>query len=95
MKLVLIEWTDCHCEDMWTVEEDAVNLEPILVKSVGFLLKETDTKVVLSAMFTERDTLSMVQCIPRGSIVTMKELQEVGDWTYRDCLNTNDSKPTA
>jgi len=75
MKIVLVEWLDCHCEDMWTVEDDARNLEPIVVKSVGYLIEQTETKVILSAMVSERTTMSMIVCIPRGSIVNITEIK--------------------
>ncbi len=76
MQIYRIEWLDTHCEDSWNPIDMAKGMEPLLVTSVGIVLIEDRQKIVLSAMSSERDTVSMLQCIPTKSIIKIKELIE-------------------
>jgi hypothetical protein len=53
--LLYVEWEDHHSQDAW-VTEDEVEGDALLVKSIGWLLKETDATIVLYAMYAEEST---------------------------------------
>ncbi len=48
-KLVMIEWVDsCGCSSHWQSSEDLEEIEPMVCKSVGWLLQENSNCVVIA-----------------------------------------------
>ena len=72
MKLVYIEWLD-HCSfgsGCWNTKESCENMEPILAKTIGWLVKETDEHLVvvsttLSDNYYGGDSLILKSCIKK------------------------------
>ncbi len=80
-KLVLIEWLDhsAYSTGMWRDQEEvAAELRPAIIKSVGWILHETDT--FLTIMSTRDDTPNQVckheLCILKPTIVKRHALKD-------------------
>ncbi len=74
--LLVIEWQDTCSNDDWQSGETARGLRPIKVTSVGFLVSESENHITLSSMVIDTEHMSMVQCIPVGSILSKKIIKE-------------------
>lgn len=76
MKIVKVTWLDTFAEVGWSSEE----LDPVIIVSVGFLLSESDKKVVLSGMGGKAglglQDSNCRQAIPRGCIVSIEILED-------------------
>ena len=78
MKLVYIEWFD-HCSltgGVWHEKSDVENMAPMLVKSVGWVVKETDKYVIIvSSMFSDvhvgGDVLIIKSCIKSKKVIKL------------------------
>jgi hypothetical protein len=89
MKILKIEWLDAaHYTERMPLDQ-AKALQPFRMFSVGWLIHETDDLVILALEYHEKvvfldDVLdpepatgSGFQIIPKGCIITIKELREV------------------
>ena len=76
-RLVLIEWLDAcsHPVTGWRPLEQAAALEPALSRSVGWILSETASHLVLAAHESEGEVDGDI-CIPRGCISRIAALVE-------------------
>ena len=70
-----VVWDDAEGEAGW--QEVPEKLKPTLVRQIGFKVKEDDRYVFLAAAYIEKgdeEIVSSSDKIPRGMIVTMKEI---------------------
>ena len=74
-RLVLIEWLDSHYVAGWHTEEP--QKEPLLCRSVGWLIYDGERAKTIAAHITEEETPQ--RCgeitIPNCAIVAMKEMR--------------------
>jgi hypothetical protein len=77
MKAVYIEWLDHASSEMqWSSEETRTLREPFLVRSVGFILEETDTHIILVMAHTgEEETFFGESLILKNCITKRKALK--------------------
>ena len=82
----IILWTDISGQERpWLTHEEAISLEPILMKTVGYIIHEDDEKIVVcSTMDTEEEHYGNVNAIPRGVILAMRDLGANNDRTDTD-----------
>ena len=68
-----VEWLDSTGLSRWNSLEEASKLVPDPCRTVGFVLKETATEVIIIQSFTERlgneQSADNCICIPRFAIV--------------------------
>ena len=79
MKIVLVEWNDTYeMEAGWHSLEDAKKLNTYTCCSVGYLLADHDSHVVICADSGVNDNseVGRVQAIPRSCINKIIELKE-------------------
>lgn len=76
-KIVYIEWIDSACKHGWQELEQAPCCD-LKVVSIGFLLKETDYAVTISAhQFISEKTFDSPMTIPRVAITNLYEVTGV------------------
>lgn len=76
-KLVLIVWEDAESNDTWVALKDVTHDDPTNVASIGWLVKETPTRIVLVAsidLSNEKDMVSGHVTIPKTQVKEIKEL---------------------
>ena len=68
-KLVKVTWWDHVTRDGWISKEEAIaEVEPALISSVGYLLKEGDRWVTIAASLAGDGDVNQVLTMHRGSI---------------------------
>ena len=87
--LVLIEWYDITgVERPWVPVEEAHEIDPALVQTVGWLYHKDDHVVrIAGSRHTDPETYGNINIIPRGCIANMKRLEEVCDGDGCSCLS--------
>lgn len=73
--IVLIEWMDIHnppCS--WEEKDYAIKHEPMMCKSVGFLLFRGEKKVITAQNMSEDGDFNTIEVIPAGCIKSIKRL---------------------
>jgi hypothetical protein len=77
MKMVLVEWLDAYTHDSgWKSIKSVRKQGPVLVRSIGFLVKEADDHVTVAASHVPLDDHCDGDCvIPRGMIKSIVELK--------------------
>lgn len=90
--LVLIEWYDITgVERPWLPAEEAIELDPVIVQTVGWLYNKDDHCVRIAASrHTDPNTYGNINVIPRGCIVNMRCLDTTCDGVDKDecpCLS--------
>jgi hypothetical protein len=82
----IILWADITGQERpWLTHEEAISLEPILMKTVGYIIHEDDEKIVVcSTMSTDEEHYGNVNAIPRGVILAMRDLGANNDRTDTD-----------
>lgn len=74
-RLYLVEWADAFGDPSWTTVDKARTLEPYQVITVGWLLKEDETKIVLSSdLAADGIGVAGVSVIPRDWVRNIYEL---------------------
>lgn len=74
-QLIFVEWNDAITIPEWYGPDDANNIHPTTVHSVGWLIKEDKYSIILAAtMSLTSGLLSQITCIPKGCIVTHYDL---------------------
>ena len=72
--IVCIEWIDAATDHGWEEISDS-DFSPTIAVSVGFMIKEDDTTIVLASSYTGTASNNRLQ-IPKGMIKTMKVLKK-------------------
>lgn len=71
---VEIKWVDSCSRGMpWTDRDDLANLSPAVIRSVGFVVAESDDSVTLAAHLSPHQVAG-VMCIPRVAITSRRKL---------------------
>jgi hypothetical protein len=73
--LVLVEWLDSHHRPGWTTDDPAS--DPLVCKSVGWLIRQTKEALVLSANVTEEEQQQRCgdMTIPQRCVRRIKQLR--------------------
>jgi hypothetical protein len=72
MKIIYIEWNDALSVEGWVNKTEMIG-ELALIKSVGFLVKESDEIITICVNFDEtNDNYSCIMNIPKKWIKTKK-----------------------
>jgi len=69
MKLVVIEWEDIQSETGWCEDTDP---DCPVFRTVGFLVKKTDRKVIIADTEPDQGTITV---FPRGCILRIEEIK--------------------
>jgi hypothetical protein len=77
MKVVLVEWLDAYTHDSgWKSIKSVKKQGPVLVRTVGFLVKEAEDHVTVAASHVPHDDHCDGDVIvPRGMIKSIVELK--------------------
>lgn len=77
MKMVLVEWLDAYTHDSgWKSLKSLRKQEPVLVRTVGFLVKEAADHITVAASHVPHDDHADGDVIvPRGMVTAIHELQ--------------------
>ena len=76
MKPVLIEWIDAVSVDEWTDISEAIDLQPHTISTLGWLVTEDDTKVVVACSWDrDREGVAGYWAIPKTWLIFMKEIE--------------------
>ena len=68
-KLVKVTWWDHASKDEWMSREEAIkDVDPVLVSSVGYLLREGDRWVTIAGSLASDEDVSQVLAIHKGSV---------------------------
>lgn len=77
---VAVEWIDSAAPARpWLEQDDARAFDPVVIVSVGFLLRKTKTKVLLMQSLVKNDAhgqLGGINAIPRAAVVSITPLYE-------------------
>jgi len=76
MTIVKIEWLDTLGVVGWHTCEEVEELKCPHITSVGFLVSEDNEAVKLTGMDAPDSTKNVVQLIPKGCVISRKELKE-------------------
>lgn len=71
-KSITVTWIDSSSSHGWNYEDDALRLSPNEIRTQGFLIKETDDYVVVSASIANHQIDSPI-CIPRICITDIHD----------------------
>ena len=74
--IVKVRWLDACGDSSWLDKDELVEKEPAPAITVGFLIIETDTKVILASGKTGDGSLGSWDCIPKGMIQEMVYMVE-------------------
>mgnify|MGYP001565119054 FL=1 len=76
-KAVLVEWTDScsFTHHRWRDVDEAAQLTPSTIQSVGFVLVDVKTHLVLTGSLDESGNTSGTHTIPRGAITRIRRLK--------------------
>lgn len=71
-KLIEVTWDDAQTDDGWGEAPEV--LEPALVTTVGFLVRETKEHLLIASSYDDKHTNGRIQ-IPKGMIKSRKEIK--------------------
>lgn len=76
-ELVVVIWEDTAAlEETWSDEEDARELKPGIMHSVGWILAQTPKYLTIaSSVEFDEDLVGDVNCIPLGCIREIKQVR--------------------
>lgn len=74
MKPIYIEWLDSHGGEGWVRSED-IDEPKLLIKTIGWLVKEHKDYVILSTSKNEWNSVISQLAIPKVAIVKRKALK--------------------
>ncbi len=75
-KRIEVIWFDAQSSTCsFTIEEVRENLRPALSRSLGYLLYETKTYIVLGFTTFDSTLIKHHQCIPKGMILSTEEVK--------------------
>lgn len=76
-KAVMVEWIDScsFSKHIWRDSAESKQLTPSKIQSVGFVLVEDKTHVVLTGSLDEEDHACGCHTIPRGCITRIRRLK--------------------
>jgi hypothetical protein len=85
-RVAVVRWIDPHSVDEWTTIEE-IDQTPCVVESIGILLKENDSVIVLTLNKSD-DTASCTMIIPKRCIIYLtvldQNINELGEFPPDD-----------
>lgn len=76
--LVKIVWLDIiRPEETWLFLSDAKLLEPAAITTVGWIIDERETSLVISSSLGDDNQLGDINCIPKCVIKSIEYLEEI------------------
>ena len=76
MEIVYVEWFDAASYEGWMPKEEAMDLEHVVCKNVGILVKQNDSITVLAAGLSP-DRYGDIWTIPTICITKQETLREI------------------
>lgn len=73
MKIVMVKWVDSNICHGW--HGDANDCDVARSDDVGYLVNEDDEKIILSRGVSQYGLLNSPMAIPKGCIISIKELR--------------------
>ena len=74
-KIVKVEWEDITGNtEPWYTIEDALELEPAHMTTVGWLISNKDNYITVSSTLGTKKEASDINCIPRSVIIKIEEI---------------------
>lgn len=75
LKPVVVVWFDAVSYDEWEEIEDAKDLELHTIKTLGFLVHEDETRIIIATSWdVEREAVAGKWAIPKTWLVSMQEI---------------------
>lgn len=75
MKSVHVTWIDATSDDEWTDKDEWTNIHPHTIETLGWLVEETDTHIIICTSYDEeRNAIAGRWAIPRTWLMEMKEI---------------------
>lgn len=69
-KVVKLVWLDATSIDAWSEVDEAVEYDPHVIVTCGFLLGETDSSYIVSAnLDLKSDDVSCCMIVPKASLI--------------------------
>jgi len=76
MKIIVLNWIDACASSEWEDIDQAKELHPHAIQSVGHLLYEDEEKITLAMSWdTEREAVSECLSVPKKWISEKKEIE--------------------
>ena len=73
MKPILVKWQDAVSHDEWEEMEEAKNLDPHTIITLGFLVDENDDRLIVGLNWDEeRDAVAQTISIPKAWILSRR-----------------------
>lgn len=73
--LVEVIWRDTAGWNGWDTEEKWREREPMIIRTLGYLIEKTRGSVKLAMDYRADDVPGCICCIPRGCVVQIRELE--------------------
>ena len=74
-KVVVLEWEDITGNtEPWYTIEDALELEPAHMTTIGWLIADNSDYVIVSSTLGTKKEASDINCIPRSAIKSIEEI---------------------
>ncbi len=69
LKLMYITWEDAHANPQWAPMSALFEIKsPVIARSVGFLVQEDETSIVLASSYDGSAMFGNWQVIPKGMV---------------------------
>lgn len=68
-----VEWQDAGSVDEWR-DIDGIHFVPVIVKSVGYLLHDSEFFIVIALSIADDEMVSQTLQVPRSCIIGIREL---------------------
>jgi len=76
MKLVKIIWKDIiRPEETWLFKEDVLSLRPALITTVGWLVDENESSLIIASSLGDDQQFGDINCIPTSVVVLIETLR--------------------
>jgi hypothetical protein len=76
LPLVEITWEDHFSSDEWTTQDDVTLAGSVFVTTIGYLIKETRTKIVLAQNVSSAGNISGTMTILKKTVKTRTVIRE-------------------
>ena len=74
-KIVRLEWADITGNsEPWYTIEDALELEPAHMTTIGWLIADNPDYIIISSTLGTKKEASDINCIPKSAIKSIEEI---------------------
>ena len=78
--IIIINWQDTtHSDEPWLSTEDAKNLKPAEMTTIGTLIEDREDSVVVAGSWGDAGEAGDVNCIPKSAIKRLRVVEEAKD----------------